>query len=386
MARPSRTRRKSISRPLLCCQAEIQQLRVFEKFEIIHVAGSNGKGSTCAAIAGLLQSHGERTSYPKKIGLYTSPHLLHIRERICINGTPISKELFAERFFHIWQKLPREPTPDLDYPRYLQLLFLLAIDVFANQDIDVAIIETHMGGQHDATNVIPRPVVTAVTSLTEDHIHLLGPNLESIAHHKAGIFKAGSLAYSAPQACVAQQVLTTRAEQVGQTLHILPAEAEDLLERVATKCPAQRLNHRLAIAVTKAFLSVKAPVTDNDLLDDTIREGLQRVVLPGRFHNLEHDGMHLFLDGAHNDDALQSTARWYEANISSRWPSTEDRARSYPFLIFAHHSQRDSMQMLRVLLEALRQVHSHPKCIILTSYRRGDGVYRLGTFPHKYEP
>lgn len=118
-----------------------------------------------------------------------------IRERICINGEPISEELFTRSSFEVWDKLPNRATPLLDIPRYLRLLTLTSYHVFIMENVDVAIYETHLGGEFNATNVVRNPTITVVTSIAMDHVKLLGPTLEKIAWHNAGIFKPGSMAF-----------------------------------------------------------------------------------------------------------------------------------------------------------------------------------------------
>ena len=120
-----------------------------------------------------------------------------IRERIRINCEPISEELFTGYFFEVWDKLPRQASDLLDVPRYLQLLALLSFHIFIKERINVAIHETHFGGEHNATNVVQNPTVTGITTTGMDHVKLLGPSIEIIAWHKAGIFKLGSPAFSA---------------------------------------------------------------------------------------------------------------------------------------------------------------------------------------------
>ena len=125
---------------------------------IIHVAGTKGKGSTCAFVRSLLRVHGLRTGYPQKIGLYTSPDLRCIRERIQINDKPILEDAFTKYFFEVWERLSNqnsqtmEETPRL--PRYLQLLALTAFHTFIREQTQAAIFETHHGGEYDATNVV----------------------------------------------------------------------------------------------------------------------------------------------------------------------------------------------------------------------------------------
>jgi folylpolyglutamate synthase len=123
---------------------------------VIHVAGTKGKGSTCAFAESFLSVHGTAIRYPRKIGLYTSPHIKTVRERIRINREPISQDLFlfTAYFFEVWDRLPTRATEGLDVPRYLQLLTLLSIHVFIKENVDVAIYETHSDEEFDATNII----------------------------------------------------------------------------------------------------------------------------------------------------------------------------------------------------------------------------------------
>src|ERR1700694_5719103 len=167
---------------------------------IIHVAGTKGKGSTCAFVESFLRVHGERTGFPQKTGLYTSPHLIYPEERIRINFEPISKDLFAKYFFEVCEGLSQHSSDDSEsVPRYLQLYALLSFHTFIREGVDVAVYETHHGGEYDATNVVEKPVVSVITPIDEDHVDQLGPSVANIAWHKAGILKAGAPAFSALQ-------------------------------------------------------------------------------------------------------------------------------------------------------------------------------------------
>ncbi|PGG95165.1 hypothetical protein AJ80_10008 [Polytolypa hystricis UAMH7299] len=230
------------------------------RLNVIHVAGTKGKGSTCAFVASILIAHGNKSGYPQKVGLYTSPHMSNIRERIRINGEPISQDLFTIRFFEIWEKLPVRATPSLDVPRYLQLLALLSFHVFIQDRVDVAIFETHLGGEFDATNIISAPIVTAITSISMDHRKLLGPTIEHIAWHKAGIFKPGSLAFSSLQEQAVATVLRQRATEKGVVVKFVGLDSALPTNAVAIKPKAQKLNCSLALAVVWAWLSAKLPI------------------------------------------------------------------------------------------------------------------------------
>ena len=133
--------------------------------DTVHVAGTKGKGSTCAFVSSFLQQHGNISGFPKKISLYTSPPLITTRERIQINGQPISEQLFATYTFELWDKSWHHASQTTDrvenMPRYRQLLMLLSLHVFAREKVDVAIYEAHSGGEYDCTNII-NPTVTGL--------------------------------------------------------------------------------------------------------------------------------------------------------------------------------------------------------------------------------
>lgn len=158
--------------------------------------------------------------------------------------------------FEVWHGLSDKISPG---PRYLQLLFLISIHAFIREGIDVAIYECHNGGEYDATNVIQKPVVTGVTTIGKDHVEQLGPLIENIAWHKAGIFKHGSPAFSTFQEPAAATVLQQRANEKNVALQftsvnpILPHNA------AALKPDVQRTNCSLAIALASTFLKIKAP-------------------------------------------------------------------------------------------------------------------------------
>lgn len=151
--------------------------------KIIHVAGTKGKGSTCAFCEAILRESGFRT------GLFISPHLIDVRERFRVNGLDISEERFLLYFWECWNCLRENVTEDLPMPPLFQFLTILALKIFVCEKVDVAIIEVGLGGKKDSTNVIKEPVVCGIASLGMDHMEILGDTLREIASHKAGILK-----------------------------------------------------------------------------------------------------------------------------------------------------------------------------------------------------
>jgi len=239
----------------------------------------------------------------------------NIRERIRINGESISKELFTKRFFEVWDKLPDRATPLLDIPRYLQLLALTSFHVFLLEKVDVAIYKSHLGSKFDATNIVRNPVVTAVTSIAMDYVKLLGPTIKNIAWHKAGIFKPGSLAFSAFQLPAIATVLQKRAAEKGVILEIIDINSALPTNAVSLKPKAQRLNCSLALIVVRAWLRVKAPEAQNILASDSLTRGVKDFFWPGRFQQITERRFQWFLDGAHNELSIQHAVQWYTETV-----------------------------------------------------------------------
>lgn len=295
---PPRVPRCSIlakHRTLLLTRIQVADIN---KLNIIHVAGTKGKGSTCAWAESFLRAHGKRTGFPKKTGLYTSPHLICPEERIRINFEPLCKERFARYFFEVWDHLLEQNDGNTSaLPRYLQLLLLVAFHAFISEGVEAAIIETHHGGEYDSTNVIDRPVATVVTSLGMDHIEQLGPAIGNIAWHKAGIFKQGVHAFSAPQdSATAVEVLRRRASDKGVPLQFVSVD-ESLLPAGSPRLePAvQMLNCSVALAASRHLLRQTAPKDGSEesgvLNEDDIERAVEGFFWPGRFQ--------LVLEGPH---------------------------------------------------------------------------------------
>ena len=351
---------------------------------IVHVAGTKGKGSTCAFTRSLLQEWGKRTGFPSKIGLYTSPDLTCIRERIQINGQPISEDLFAKYFFEVWDGLfsPQDGVvaEDERQPRYLQLIALLAIHTFSQEGTQAAIFETHHGGEYDATNVISEPVVTGITSIGLDHLAQLGPGIEDVAWHKAGIFKNGAPAFSAPQEPAVEAVLRSRAAEKGVQFEVVPVDSSLPLSANALRAPVQRINCSLAIALVNAFLSRKSPLEQKKLSAEDIQRAIENFSWPGRFEVITTARCTWFLDGAHNELSIGRAVEWYAEMTTA--PSYHGAGQPGPprIIIFSHMSEeRDGRSLLGALARAVERNDIQGAEMVFTTYReRRDGTVRLG--------
>ncbi|EKJ71656.1 hypothetical protein FPSE_08102 [Fusarium pseudograminearum CS3096] len=338
-----------------------------DNLNIIHVAGTKGKGSTCAFIESFLRAHGESTNFPRKTGLYTSPHLIFPEERIRINFQPIARDLFAQYFFQVWNALTTDDNGSSSecsqtLPRYLQLIALVSFHAFIKEGVDAAIFETHHGGEYDATNVIEHPVATVITPLGMDHINQLGPNIGNIAWHKAGIFKHGSIALSSPQEpFVAGEVLRNRAFEKGVKVHFVendPCLPEDVPQ---LRPDVQRMNSSVALSAVRQFLQENAPKGTAQVSCSDILRGIGQFSWPGRFQLLVQGSFKWFLDSAHNEMSVDKAAEWFiQGSNGQSAPTTR-------ILIFSQVSkQRDTAVVLERLATALSTVDIHH--VILTLY------------------
>ncbi|KAL8998324.1 MAG: hypothetical protein Q9188_006135, partial [Gyalolechia gomerana] len=290
----------------------------FNRLKPIHVAGTKGKGSTSAFVSSILAQYLPSPSQPdplfQKIGLYTSPHLRFVRERIQINNEPLSETLFAKYFFETWDRLEDtaraqgEPTDTTAKPSYFRFLTLMAFHTYMSEGVDTAIIECGIGGEYDSTNIILSPSVTGITSLGIDHVQILGNTIEEIAWHKAGIMKAGAPAYTVPQPAAAEIVLFQRAPEKSVNLSIVPEHPTLKTITLGLHAPFQRSNASLAIALATAHLQslpnpppIPNPSSSITLPPEFIH-GLERVHWPGRCEIRREQVIAWHIDSGHTLD------------------------------------------------------------------------------------
>jgi dihydrofolate synthase/folylpolyglutamate synthase len=255
----------------------------------IHVAGTNGKGSTCAMLSALCQEAGLKT------GLYTSPHLISFRERIRLNGTDIPEAAALEGLQRIRTVIEDWPV----HPTFFEIVTALALDWFQRQGADVVVLETGLGGRLDATNVVV-PLVSVLTPIGLDHQGILGETLGAIATEKAGILKPGVPAVTARQDPAVMQVLEQTAGRLGCGLHVVSQPWDGGSLGLAGQ--VQRWNAALALLALDAAGIAVPP--------ERIPNVLAGVQWPGRFQRV---GESLVLDGAHNAPAAEAlVATWSE--------------------------------------------------------------------------
>lgn len=181
--------------------------------KIVHIAGSKGKGSACQMVASCLDASGYTT------GLFTSPHLIDVRERVCLGGLPVSEAIFDEAMSTVRDASERIVSKHGD-PTYFEVLTALAFVVFAEQAVDVAVIEVGLGGRLDCTNVV-NPLVVGLTSIQLEHTQILGDTVGLVAAEKAGIMKPGVVAITVPQEDEVLEVFRQKAGEIGADLRVL---------------------------------------------------------------------------------------------------------------------------------------------------------------------
>ncbi len=270
----------------------------------VHVAGTNGKGSTCAYLASILGAAGYR------VGLYTSPHLSDPRERFRVDGRLIPRreyERLVMKVLHACKGLPARRRPT-----YFEAQTALAFLWFLERKVDVAVLETGLGGRLDATNVVESPMAILITPIGLEHREILGPTLERIAGEKAGILKRGCLAATLQENPRALAVLRRKARAVGAALAVVGEDFPDQVPLGEDRPSWDRSNAALAVAGAKLLGNHGFRVGG-----EAIRRGLRFMHWPGRFETIRKRPLTL-LDGAHNPSATRALARALHAGFPGR--------------------------------------------------------------------
>jgi dihydrofolate synthase/folylpolyglutamate synthase len=261
-----------------------------------HIAGTNGKGSTSVMIESIQRAHGRRT------GLYTSPHLIELGERIQINREPITENRLIDLVeqLRIHYEFLHQTHPELD-ATFFELMTAVAWTKFREAKVDLAIIETGLGGRLDATNV-GRPTVCVITSIGMDHQEYLGNSIAEIAAEKAGILKSGVpcvVGFVPPEA---EEVIRKRAKEVDAPLYFVRDRFKDELPLTNLKGQHQRQNAGAALLACE--LAGAFPINN-----DTAQAALQNVEWPARWQEIKlQEGRTLIIDGSHNEEGINSTS------------------------------------------------------------------------------
>ncbi|KAI0011941.1 FolC bifunctional protein [Xylariaceae sp. FL0662B] len=324
-------------------QADLARLRC------VHVAGTKGKGSVSAYLTSVLTQR-EPRAVAGRVGTYTSPHLLSVRERIQIDGAPLGPAQFARYFFEVWDALTasaraeaarqrgttaNDPViaedADLDGPAtkpfYFRFLTLVALRAFLGEGVRTAVVECGIGGEYDSTNVLPAGAVTAsvVSQLGVDHVGMLGATVPEIAWHKAGVCKPGRKCFTrrrvGEEGEATMRVLRRRAAEKGAVLVEVDDRDVEAWGGVASGLEGafQKYNQALAVCAAREHLRVLEVRLDTDAqvaanltdLPESFVRGLRQARLRGRCETRREGNCTWFIDGAHTAESLEEVAKWF---------------------------------------------------------------------------
>ncbi len=281
-----------------------------EKLKVVHVAGTNGKGSVCTYLNSMLLSQ------KKSVGLFTSPHLIKMNERIVVNGQQISDDEFTQSFNIVYKAVKKMMEAGFAHPTFFEFLFGMALVCFDLNQVEYAVLETGLGGRLDATNVIKNPVVTIITSIGLDHMSILGGNIKSIAREKAGIIKKNIPVFFAETQEESNHVIEETSREKNAPCKKIGKDAYEILgikdKHIAFSCTSayygdttwslhntgiyQPHNALLAMEAMRYLMKDEADI-------EAWRQALNEVVWEGRMEEILPD---VYIDGAHNISAIQA--------------------------------------------------------------------------------
>ena len=321
--------------------------------KVIHVAGSNGKGSVCSFLAHMLYA-GEKT-----VGLFTSPHLVDIRERFRINGALCSEESFLDAFLRVRQAADRIQEKGLAHPTFFEFIFAMGMVIFEEAQVEYIILETGLGGRLDATNSFPSPILTVITSISLEHTEILGDTIPLIAAEKAGIIKPGIPVVYDGNEPEASKVIETYAHQNHCFSYAVTKKmcticefknnfidfslCSDYDKKTRWKIPfsASYQVQNAALAIT-AMRVLMQQCGQPDLTEEQMRIGIAHTVWQGRMQEVAPD---VYFDGAHNTSGigvfLQSATKLTERD---KYP---------PLLLFSMVKEKDYHTSVDMLVQSM---------------------------------
>jgi len=292
-----------------------------ESFDCIQVAGTNGKGSVCSILAEILKNAGF------KVGLYTSPHIFEYTERIKINGEEISEDEFAELVFDVVKKAEEKKIDLTEFEIITAVMFLY----FAKKNIDIAVIETGLGGRLDATNIVKTNICSVITHIDLDHTERLGDTKEKIAYEKAGIIKAERPVFTAENYEVIRQTALDK-----KSLIIAPSVVEEDYD-LSLRGSYQKENLALALTCIKTMFG--------GIPDKTTRKALKNVEHPFRFQYFKDKN--LIIDGAHNPNGAEGLRK----SLDEYFPKEPRR------FVFGCLKNKDYESMMKILFRPQDEVY-----------------------------
>ena len=329
------------------------------KLSIIHVAGTNGKGSVCAFLTSLYRNAGFRT------GTFISPHLVTVRERFLLNNEMVSPGKLQAAFETVLETVNIMKEKGYSHPSYFEFLFYMAMALFADETPELVILETGLGGRLDATNVVENPLACVITSISLDHIMYLGDTIEAVAGEKAGIIKRQVPVIYDDTVPEASEVIRERAVQMASKAYpvgkgdfsiletkdqglSIRAEGEAAQAFAAAGPLVLEIPFEAPYQAENAMLAVKTAVVLGQrergfrLTEAQITEGIRTARWAGR---MERAGENLYLDGAHNPGGIKA--------FIQRAASMAARQKKKAYLLFGAVSDKDYRAMARLLCEGI---------------------------------
>ena len=344
-----------------------------EDLKVLHVAGTNGKGSVCAYLDGMLRSEGRHT------GLFTSPHLVRINERIVLDGQEITDKRFCELFNRTLAAVRKMGGAGIPHPTFFEFLFGMAMLAFAEEGMEYAVLETGLGGRLDATNAVERPIVSVITSIGMDHMEYLGDTIGEIASEKAGIIKEGVPVFFAQTCGESDGVILRRAEELHAFCKKIGKDAYEILgiedKHIAFSCSnayygntTWKLNNIGTYQPANAMLALEVMriLFGDSGHPDVWREALSGVKWAGRMEEVLPD---VYVDGAHNLSAV-------EAFAASVLPDVRGRV-----ILFSAVKDKDYEYMISCLC---RNVQADFYVVTLIADRRAAQAEELGRLFERY--
>ena len=347
------------------------------KMKLIHVAGSNGKGSVCAYLSSILKAAG------KEVGLFTSPHLVKINERFKINEEDVSDELFLEAFegvMDLVRQLLKEKPEEFAHPTFFELLFLMGIYIFDKAHMEYVVLETGLGGRFDATNVIEKPLVSVITSISLEHTEYLGDTYAKIAGEKAGIIKEGCpVVYDGTRKDVEEAILKKASEMHAKAYVIRPDMYKILMNTHKTIDFSMDTGYYEPMDVSidsvaeyqimNAMEAVTAAeVMDIGLTEEDIHRGMERMHWQGRMETVLPG---VILDGAHNDSGVEEfvkTARKFQKDTKLTLLFSCVKEKDYDGMIRTICESLDFESVVVTQIDSYRQVPSEELAQIFRKY------------------
>ncbi len=333
-----------------------------ESFKVIHVAGTNGKGSVCAYINSMLTAGGY------SCGMFTSPHLVRVNERFQVNGREVSDEDFLWAFERVMEAAEAVMTRGEAHPTYFEILFLMGMVIFRKYKVEYCILETGLGGRLDLTNVVKKPLVCIITSISFDHMEYLGSTIPEIAGEKAGILKEGTPAVFDDGNPEASEVIARRAAELNipayrvrpEQIRLIRQDSEGIVFEfredpesnegggifrleITSVADYQMMNAALAFRAMKVIQSV------HGIEDDTLAEAISDTRWPCRMEMVK-DGV--VIDGAHNADGVAALIR-----TASHFHDKQELT-----ILFSAVADKEYPRMIREICAGL-----HPEHVVTTS-------------------